>query len=52
MGGRRGRWLALRTGGATAGFSNDSLTITVVPEPGTALLMGLGLAGLAAVRRP
>ena len=25
---------------------------TVVPEPGTALLMGLGLAGLAAIRRP
>lgn len=39
------------TGGATAAFGNDSLTITVVPEPGTALLMGLGLAGLATIRR-
>lgn len=39
------------TGGATAAFGNDSLTINVVPEPGTALLMGLGLAGLATVRR-
>lgn len=29
----------------------DGLAITVVPEPGTALLMGLGLAGLAGVRR-
>ena len=27
------------------------LTINVVPEPGTALLMGLGLAGLAAAGR-
>lgn len=30
----------------------DGLAITVIPEPGTALLMSLGLAGLAAVRRP
>jgi hypothetical protein len=29
----------------------DGLAITIVPEPGTALLMGLGLAGLAGVRR-
>ena len=28
------------------GTTNDSVTLTVVPEPGTALLMGLGLAGL------
>lgn len=28
------------------------LPITVVPEPGTALLLGLGLLGLAASRRP
>jgi hypothetical protein len=32
-------------------FNNASLTFTVVPEPGTALLMGLGLAGLAGSRR-
>jgi len=29
----------------------DGLAITVVPEPGTALLMGLGLLGLASGRR-
>ena len=29
----------------------SGLSITVVPEPGTALLMGLGLAGLAASGR-
>jgi hypothetical protein len=29
----------------------DGLAITVVPEPGTALLMGLGLAGLSASSR-
>ncbi|MFK7896464.1 MAG: PEP-CTERM sorting domain-containing protein [Myxococcota bacterium] len=29
----------------------DGLAVTVVPEPGTALLMGLGLAGLASIRR-
>ena len=32
-------------------FDNASLAVTVVPEPGTALLMGLGLAGLATQRR-
>ena len=31
--------------------TNTGVTITVVPEPGTALLMGLGLAGLAAAGR-
>ena len=31
--------------------NNTSVAITVVPEPGTALLMGLGLAGLAAAGR-
>jgi hypothetical protein len=29
----------------------DGLAITVVPEPTTALLMGLGLLGLASIRR-
>ena len=32
-------------------FNNASLQLTIVPEPGTALLMGLGLAGLAGIRR-
>jgi hypothetical protein len=42
--------LTVRAGGAS---STESATfdVTVVPEPGTALLMGLGLAGLAANRR-
>lgn len=37
--------------GGDGGQTPDSVTITVVPEPGTALLMGLGLAGLAAAGR-
>jgi len=31
--------------------TGDTFALAVVPEPGTALLMGLGLAGLATVRR-
>jgi hypothetical protein len=42
---------ALTVGGGQIGFNNDSITFSVVPEPGTALLMGLGLAGLAARKR-
>ena len=39
-------------GGSLASqWSNASVTVTIVPEPGTALLMGLGLAGLAGIRR-
>lgn len=46
--------VAFAADGATARIEKkdiDGLAITVVPEPGTALLMGLGLAGLAAIRR-
>jgi hypothetical protein len=32
-------------------FVNTGVSINVIPEPGTALLMGLGLAGLAAAGR-
>ena len=32
-------------------FNNATFALTIVPEPGTALLMGLGLAGLAAAGR-
>ncbi len=32
-------------------FNNASISLRVIPEPGTALLMGLGLAGLASSRR-
>jgi hypothetical protein len=31
--------------------TGDTFALAVIPEPGTALLMGLGLAGLATVRR-
>jgi hypothetical protein len=44
-------WVAVGDGGAVLPFSNATLDVTVVPEPGTALLMGLGLAGLAIRRR-
>jgi hypothetical protein len=44
--------LAIGTGGAPiAGYNNLQHTFTVVPEPGTALLMGLGLLGLSTRRR-
>ncbi len=42
---------AIGDAGVVLPFNNDSYTLTIVPEPGTALLMGLGLAGLAANRR-
>lgn len=40
----------ISTGGASSTTSTP-FSITVIPEPGTALLMGLGLAGLATTRR-
>jgi hypothetical protein len=42
---------AIGDGGVILPFNNDIAYLTVIPEPGTALLMGLGLAGLAANRR-
>jgi hypothetical protein len=42
---------AVGTGGSTLAFNNATSNLTVVPEPGTALLMGLGLAGLTSIRR-
>ena len=39
------------TGTVDSGATNTSVSITIVPEPGTALLMGLGLAGLAGAGR-
>jgi len=44
--------VAISTGGSLLAFSNAAaVTFTVVPEPGSALLMGLGLASLASVKR-
>jgi hypothetical protein len=37
--------------GVPVAVVGDQITVTVVPEPGTALLMGLGLFGLSAVGR-
>lgn len=42
---------AIGFGGALLPSTGDQFTLTVIPEPGTALLMGLGLAGLATRRR-
>ena len=38
-------------GGASGEIAGTQFVVTVVPEPGTALLMGLGLAGLAVAGR-
>lgn len=37
--------------GSSIQATGDTFSLTVVPEPGTALLMGLGLAGLASAGR-
>jgi hypothetical protein len=42
---------AIGPGGAEIPFQNATYALSVIPEPGTALLMGLGLAALAARRR-
>ena len=43
--------VAVGAGGETIAFQNATHALTVIPEPGTALLMGLGLAALATRRR-
>lgn len=43
--------LALDFQGNSIAATGDTFALTVIPEPGTALLMGLGLAGLATIRR-
>jgi len=43
--------VAVGDDGSILAFSNASMSLTVIPEPGTALLMGLGLAGLASSTR-
>lgn len=47
-----GRSVEVIAGGAIIESSTAQVTLTVVPEPATALLCGLGLAALAATRRP
>ncbi|MBY0399733.1 PEP-CTERM sorting domain-containing protein [Myxococcota bacterium] len=41
---------AVGAGGTELPFNNATYTLSVIPEPGTALLLGLGLAGLASAR--
>ena len=41
----------INEGPANSGFFLGEITATVVPEPGTAILMGLGLVGLASTKR-
>ncbi len=43
--------VAVGAGGESIAFQNATYALTVIPEPGTALLMGLGLAALATRRR-
>ena len=43
--------IAVGEAGSSLPFANDTVYTTVVPEPGTALLFGLGIAGLASTRR-
>lgn len=43
--------ISVGQGGSVLPFTNQSLSVTVVPEPGTALLIGFGLIGLASRRR-
>ena len=49
--GQQGFDVVSPTGSLSGIWNNANYTVTIVPEPGTALLMGLGLAGLAGVRR-
>ena len=42
---------ALGAGGVIIPFTGTQYSLTVIPEPGTALLMGLGLLGLSTTKR-
>ena len=45
-------WMNNLQGGGIGGYASfDGVELNAIPEPGTATLLGIGLAGLAFMRR-